>query len=182
MEELRKEKLEQSDKQVKVDEFAAEQKNAPAVNSLLTPGVQQPIAPEPTATPLTEAQPAAPAPPENQGRLSLLFELPTDGVQLDFLRVGGNPLLALDIRSADSVRSAGGFAWTATCALASLLLLAAGLRGQLLTLLQITAAIAFLIGLAGLFTPSASIHTASFPLILAAATLFATARITRSFK
>jgi hypothetical protein len=182
-----KEKSEVSDKQMKSDELA-EQKSAPALNGQIGLGIQpSPLPEQPAATqtaPLdaapAEARPAAP--PEPEGRLSLLFELPTDGLRLDFLRVGGNPLLALDVRSADSVRTAAGLGWAAACGLASLLLLVAGLRGQLLTLLQTTAAIIFLIALAALFTPSPTLQTATFPATLLAATLFAAARIARSLK
>jgi hypothetical protein len=127
----------------------------------------------------------APSPPptaEPQGRLSLLFELPTDGLRLDFLRVGGNPALALDVRSADSVRTAAGLIWAAVCGLAALMLLTSGLRGRLLPLLQILSFVIVLLALAFLCTPIPTLQSASIPLFLAAAALLAAVKITRAFQ
>jgi hypothetical protein len=118
---------------------------------------------------------------EPQGRLSLLFELPADGLRLDFLRVGGNPALALDVRSADSVRTAGGLIWAIACCLAALALLASGLRSRLLPLLQTTSLILLLFALSFLCTSSPTLQSVSIPLILAAAALFASVRVARSF-
>ncbi|MFM7040171.1 MAG: hypothetical protein ACKO2L_20895 [Planctomycetaceae bacterium] len=124
------------------------------------------------------ATPAA----EPQGRLSLLFELPADGLQMDFLRVGGNPALALDVRSADSVRTAGGLIWAVACSLAALVLLTSGLRGRLLPVLQTTSLVLFLLALSLLCTSSPTLQAASIPLVLAAAVLFAATRIARAFQ
>ena len=119
---------------------------------------------------------------EPQGRLSLLFELPADGLRMDFLRVGGNPELALDVRSADSVRTAGGLLWTIACGLAALGLLTSGIRGQLLPLLQILSLVLVLLALAFLCSSLPVLQSASIPLILAAAVLFAAIRIARAFQ
>ena len=125
---------------------------------------------------------AVPSSIEPQGRLSLLFELPADGLRLDFLRVGGNPALALDVRSAGSVRTAGGLVWAVACCFAALALLASGLRSRLLLLLQTTSLILFLFALSFLCTSSPALQSASIPLILAAAALFASVRVVRSFR
>ncbi len=64
------------------------------------------------------------------GLLSLKFEIPTDGQQIDFLRVGGNPTLALDVRSSVSVSKGLGLLWLAICVAGMLLLTGPGRRGQ----------------------------------------------------
>jgi len=142
-------------------------------------------APQSEAQQQMQAAAQAPSPPpekEAQGRLSLLFELPTDGLRLDFLRVGGNPALALDVRSADSVRTAGGLIWAAFCGLAAITLLASGLRGRLLPLLQKLSVVILLLALSFLCTPIPALQSASIPTILAATALFAAVKITQAFQ
>ncbi len=170
----------------------APQSNAQQGLALPAPGGGGGAAP---GAPTTQAAPAsgeaaesnadfASPPPatEPQGRLSLLFELPADGVRMDFLRVGGNPALALDVRSADSVRTAGGLIWTIACGLAALGLLTSGIRGQLLPLLQTLSLILVLLALSFLCTSLPALQSASIPLMLAAAVLFAAVRIARAFQ
>ncbi len=66
------------------------------------------------------------------GLLSLKFDIPTDGERIDFLRVGGNPELSLDVRSSESVNKGTGLIWLAISALSILFLLGPGRRGQML--------------------------------------------------
>jgi hypothetical protein len=178
-EQLPLEKSEEAAKQQPLESRADEQKNMPQSDAAI--GLARQEAQSAEQAPAA-ASPAAPAMVQPEGRLSLLFELPTEGTRLDFLRVGGNPILALDIRSADSVQTAAGLAWTAACTVASLLLLTAGLRKRLLTLLQIAAVAGFLISLGGLCTPSGSLQAASIPAALATATLFAVARVAANLR
>ena len=56
------------------------------------------------------------------GRLSLKFEIPADGQRIDFLRVGGNPELTLDVRSSDSVTKVTGVIWLILCGIAIMML------------------------------------------------------------
>ena len=79
---------------------------------------QPAVAPARTATPT--------------GLLSLKFDIPTDGLRIDFLRVGGNPTLALDVRSTKSVSKGTGFIWLTVCAVGILMLLGPGRSGKVL--------------------------------------------------
>lgn len=60
---------------------------------------------------------------ESSGLLSLRFEIPTDGLRLDFIRTGGNPSLAFDMRSERVVSRGAGWLWAFGCAMAGLLLI-----------------------------------------------------------
>lgn len=74
---------------------------------------------------------AAVAPPATpSGLLSLQFEIPQEGYRLDFLRVGGNPNLSLDVRSAEAVNRGTGLVWTVLCVIGALSLLFAGRAGS----------------------------------------------------
>jgi len=64
------------------------------------------------------------------GLLSLQFEIPTDGQRIDFLRVDGNPALALDVRSSESVNKGFGLIWLAVCVIGILLLIGPARRGH----------------------------------------------------
>jgi hypothetical protein len=64
------------------------------------------------------------------GLLSLHFEIPTDGQRIDFLRVEGNPALALDVRSSESVHKGFGLIWLAVCVIGILLLIGPARRGH----------------------------------------------------
>jgi hypothetical protein len=64
------------------------------------------------------------------GLLSLQFEIPTDGQRIDFLRVDGNPALALDVRSSESVHKGFGLIWLAVCVIGILLLIGPAQRGH----------------------------------------------------
>ena len=64
------------------------------------------------------------------GLLSLKFDVPTDGQQIDFLRVGGNPKLSLDVRSSDSVTKGTGLIWLVLCVIGILLLIGPGRSGK----------------------------------------------------
>ena len=64
------------------------------------------------------------------GLLSLHFEIPTDGQRIDFLRVDGNPALALDVRSSESVNKGFGLIWLAACVISILLLIGPARQGQ----------------------------------------------------
>lgn len=72
--------------------------------------------------------PAQVAPPT--GLLSLQFEIPTDGQRIDFLRVDGNPSLALDVRSSESVQKGFGLIWLVVCVIGILLLIGPARRGD----------------------------------------------------
>ena len=64
------------------------------------------------------------------GLLSVQFEIPTDGQRIDFLRVDGNPALALDVRSSESVNKGFGLIWLAVCVIGILLLIGPARRGH----------------------------------------------------
>ena len=70
------------------------------------------------------------------GLLSLKFDIPTDGDRIDFLRVGGNPSLSLDVRSSKSVAQGSGLIWAVLCGVGILLLVAPGRRGRALEFCQ----------------------------------------------
>jgi len=83
------------------------------------------------------------------GLLSLRFDIPTDGQQIDFLRVGGNPALSLDVRSSDSVTMGTGLIWLVLCVIGILLLIGPGRHGKSLIFCQRLFLILALAGLAG---------------------------------
>ncbi len=70
------------------------------------------------------------------GLLSLKFDIPTDGQQIDFLRVGGNPALSLDVRSSESVTKGTGLIWLIFCVIGILLLIGPGRNGKPLIFCQ----------------------------------------------
>jgi len=70
------------------------------------------------------------------GLLSLKFDIPTDGQQIDFLRVGGNPALTLDVRSSDSVTKGTGAIWLILCGIAIVMLAGPGSKGQVFIFCQ----------------------------------------------
>lgn len=82
------------------------------------------LANQPAAAPGRTATPT--------GLLSLKFNIPTDGLRIDFLRVGGNPTLALDVRSTKSVSKGTGLIWLTVCAIGILMLLGPGRSGKVL--------------------------------------------------
>ena len=79
----------------------------------------------------TEGRTATPT-----GLLSLKFDIPTDGQQIDFLRVGGNPTLTLDVRSSDSVTKGTGLIWLILCGIAIVMLAGPGCKGQVFVFCQ----------------------------------------------
>ena len=83
------------------------------------------------------------------GLLSLKFDIPTDGQQIDFLRVGGNPALSLDVRSSDSVTKGAGIIWLVLCMIGILLLIGPGRNGKPLVFCQRLFLIVAIAGLAG---------------------------------
>jgi hypothetical protein len=102
-------------------------------------------APAPSQQSSDPFQAPAPAPEESQqaygtnapaqvatptGLLSLHFDIPTDGQRIDFLRVDGNPALALDVRSSESVHKGFGLIWLAVCVIGILLLIGPARRGH----------------------------------------------------
>lgn len=70
------------------------------------------------------------------GRLSLKFEIPADGQRIDFLRVGGNPELTLDVRSSDSVTKVTGVIWLILCGIAIMMLAGPGSKGEVFVFSQ----------------------------------------------
>jgi len=87
------------------------------------------------------------------GLLSLKFDIPTDGQRIDFLRVGGNPSLSLDVRSANAVSKGTGLIWLVLCVIGILLLLGPGRRGEAIVFCQRLFLILAVAGLAAwLFT------------------------------
>ena len=72
----------------------------------------------------------------SEGMLSLDFQIPEDGVALTFLRAGGNPRLALQVRAAETLQRGLGLGWAAFCVVAALLIWRATSRGQVLVLVQ----------------------------------------------
>jgi hypothetical protein len=70
------------------------------------------------------------------GLLSLKFEIPTDGLRIDFLRSGGNPALALDVRSSESFTQGFGLLWLGLCGVSILLLAGPGRKNQPLQFVQ----------------------------------------------
>ena len=86
---------------------------------------------------MPQAAAQAPAPPQepdrvatSTGMLSLKFDIPSDGTHIDFIRVGGNPSLALDVRSSKAFHKGLGLIWLAVCTLGGLFLIGPGRRGE----------------------------------------------------
>lgn len=86
------------------------------------------------------------------GVLSLSFEIPAEGKRLDFIRVGGNPLLTLQVESAETERFWPGAAWAVICLLTLFLVrrvsnagsVSGGMRNAGLALLTGSAGVAVL--------------------------------------
>lgn len=101
------------------------------------------------------------------GLLSLQFEIPEEGLQLDFLRGGGNPELSLDVRSAEAFSKGTGVIWLLLCAGGVLLLADAGRRGQGLALFQRVFLIVTLSGLAAVIWMTGDLRSAGMLLTVA---------------
>ena len=107
------------------------------------------------------------------GLLSLKFDIPTDGQQMDFLRVGGNPTLSLDVRSSDSVTKATGLIWLVLCVIGILLLIGPGRAGKPLIFCQRLFLILAIAGLAGWILTIGDLRTFSLINCIAGAIGFA---------
>jgi hypothetical protein len=139
-------------------------------------------APEEAAAMLDAAAPPAPAPMQapasgavpgisgvddfdtslqrSEGLLSLNFQIPEDGVVLTFLRAGGNPRLALQVRSAEAVQQGLGLVWAVFCGVMAIVVWRTAAQGQLPVLLQRMLLLLAVAGLAGLlFAVSPGLQT-----------------------
>ncbi|MEZ6043399.1 MAG: hypothetical protein R3C20_23110, partial [Planctomycetaceae bacterium] len=84
---------------------------------------------------------------ESTGLLSLQFEIPSDGVRMDFVRPGGNASLALDVRSAKTVQTGLGLLWALACGAAAIFLLTTST--QFTSFLRRACLLSALVGMAG---------------------------------
>jgi hypothetical protein len=74
----------------------------------------------------SDKAPASPmTPPVPTGTLSLVFEIPTDGYRLDFVRTGGNASLSLDARASQAVSKGMGLIWALLCGIGVIVLMKA---------------------------------------------------------
>jgi hypothetical protein len=69
------------------------------------------------------------------GLLSLVFEIPTDGQRLDFLRGPGNPEITFDMRSSEAVSRGTGVIWAVLCVIGIVLVFRPGCQGRVWELL-----------------------------------------------
>ncbi|MFN9717653.1 MAG: hypothetical protein ACK58L_03105 [Planctomycetota bacterium] len=155
------------------------------------PTADEPVIGQPEAMQQSTAQTQA-SPPESgrvlasTGLLSLKFEIPSDGNRFDFIRVGGNPSLALDVRSSEAFQKALGLIWLAACSLVGLLLIGPGRRGdspEFLLRLFLIAAIAGLLALLMMPNDSAGIGLAIFVVsAIAVATVLTVRNLRRSYE
>jgi hypothetical protein len=111
------------------------------------------------------------------GLLSLKFDIPTDGQQIDFLRVGGNPLLTLDVRSSDSVAKGTGFIWLLLCIMGSLLLIGPGFRGRAMIFCQRLFLILAIAGLAAWLLTTGDLRAFGLLLCITGSVAFATTTV-----
>ena len=107
------------------------------------------------------------------GLLSLKFDIPTDGQQIDFLRVGGNPSLSLDVRSSASVTQGIGLIWLAFCVIGILLLSGPHRNRQPLVFCQRLCLILAIAGFAGWIMTIGNLHAFGLMMCLAASIGFA---------
>lgn len=111
-------------------------------------------------------------PAVSTGMLSLMFDIPTDGYRLDFLRVGGNPALALDVRSEKVVGQGLGLGWLSVCLISVCYILGPGRRGQWLVFIKRVSVILLTGGLIGSTGVFGNVQGAAVVLaVLAAVTL-----------
>lgn len=85
---------------------------------------------------------------QSQGKLSLEFDIPEDGLRYDFVRAGGNASLSLNVRQQDQVSLLKGLLWAVVCLILLTVVLRASGRG-LFSLAIRACAILAAIGLAG---------------------------------
>ncbi|MEZ6032907.1 MAG: hypothetical protein R3C17_07430 [Planctomycetaceae bacterium] len=111
------------------------------------------------------------------GLLSLKFDIPTDGQQIDFLRVGGNPHLTLDVRSSDSVAKGTGFLWLLLCITGSLLLIGPGRKGRAMVFCQRLFLILAIGGLAAWLLTTSDLKAFGLLLCIAGSVAFATTTV-----
>ena len=121
-----------------------------------------------TQTATTEGRTATPT-----GLLSLKFDIPTDGQQIDFLRVGGNPELSLDVRSSESVTKGTGLIWLIFCVIGILLLIGPGRNGKPLVFCQRLFLMLAIAGLAAWILTSGDLRGFGLLMCLAGSVAFA---------
>ena len=142
------------------------QQNVPATNFDIQNAVNDPQGPARVITP--------------SGLLSLQFEIPTDGLRIDFLRSGGNPSLALDVRSSESFTQGFGLLWLGLCGVSILLLAGPGRRNQPLQFVQRLSLILLVAGMAAYLVTGGSLRDVGLmAAILSAITLMVTVIIQR---
>lgn len=107
------------------------------------------------------------------GLLSLKFDIPTDGQQIDFLRAGGNPTLTVDVRSSDSVARGTGLIWLAFCVVGIMLLIGPGRKGQPLVFCQRLFAILAIAGLAAWILTIGDLKSSGLLICIAGSIAFA---------
>jgi len=116
------------------------------------------------------------------GLLSLKFDIPTDGQQIDFLRVGGNPVLSLDVRSSDAVSKGTGLIWLVLCIAAILLLIGPGRNGKPLLFCQRLFLILAITGLAAWLCTVGNLSGLGLVMCIAGSIAFATTTVLVRFK
>ncbi|MEO2031156.1 MAG: hypothetical protein ABGZ35_03620, partial [Planctomycetaceae bacterium] len=89
--------------------------------------------------------------PVSTGLLSLRFDIPMDGERLDFVRIGGNARLTLNVRSVESRRWLQGILWAVGCLVCLLLVLRSLSDGHVGRLVSRCALICLMVGIAGWF-------------------------------
>ncbi len=151
-------------------EQLAEQGQAPAMVPLQMAAPQ--AGGQPVINDVPMAQPPAPAATPS-GLLSLQFEIPQEGYRLDFLRVGGNPSLSLDVRSADAVNRGTGLLWTLLCVIGAVAILPVGRSGNLIVFLKRLAMVLAAAGLSVAFLSNNSVARGGFVLCVVSAIVLA---------
>ena len=140
------------------------------VQEAMPPKMDDPLSLEvrQTQTATIEGRTATPT-----GLLSLKFDIPTDGQQIDFLRVGGNPALSLDVRSSESVTKGTGLIWLIFCVIGILLLIGPGRNGKPLIFCQRLFLMLAIAGLAAWILTSGDLRGFGLMMCLAGSVAFA---------
>ena len=140
------------------------------VQEAMPPKMDDPLSLEvrQTQTATIEGRTATPT-----GLLSLKFDIPTDGQQIDFLRVGGNPALSLDVRSSESVTKGTGLIWLIFCVIGILLLIGLGRNGKPLIFCQRLFLMLAIAGLAAWILTSGDLRGFGLMMCLAGSVAFA---------
>lgn len=120
--------------------------------------------------------------PVSTGLLSLRFDIPMDGERLDFVRIGGNARLTLNVRSVESRRWLQGILWAVGCLVCMLLVLRSLSDGHVGRFVSRCALICLMVGIAGWFLLPSGVSVIGLLVAIAGTLMLCALHIRQAFR